>query len=108
MPAEILAQLSVLKGHHYASQSLFIQALHQAIGPMRTAQYQPLLLNAAEGVGKFNSDSYIEFLTQLLDQIAKPIILIQDGAPYHRSKVVKQFQAECVFRCNVTTHSVLS
>lgn len=47
----------------------------------------------AEGSGRFNSASYVEFLKQLLAQFDTPIILIEDGAPYHRSQEVKQFQA---------------
>jgi len=41
---------------------------------------------------KFNSDSYLQFLRHLLDSNRAPIILIEDGAPYHRSSQVKEFQ----------------
>lgn len=41
---------------------------------------------------KFNGASYIEFLQQLLKRYSIPIILIEDGAPYHRSAMVKQFK----------------
>ena len=41
---------------------------------------------------KFNSDSYLQFLRHLLDSSGAPIILIEDGAPYHRSAQVKEFQ----------------
>ncbi len=44
--------------------------------------------------GKFNGNSYIEFLKQVLGQYSCPVILIEDGAPYHRSAEVKQFKAE--------------
>lgn len=36
-------------------------------------------------------ESYIEFLKQLLQHFGAKIILIEDGAPYHNSKVVKEF-----------------
>lgn len=42
-------------------------------------------------VGQLNAESYIEFLTEVLVKTRKPIILIQDGAPYHRSKLMKAF-----------------
>lgn len=42
--------------------------------------------------GKFNGESYIEFLKQLLDKYSCPIFLIEDGAPYHRSGLVKEFK----------------
>jgi len=41
--------------------------------------------------GKFNGEKYLEFLNSLLEQYSQPIILIQDGAPYHRSRLVKEF-----------------
>jgi len=41
--------------------------------------------------GKFNSQSYIEFLTEVMAQASDHIILIQDGARYHTSKDVNEF-----------------
>lgn len=40
---------------------------------------------------KFNSDSYAQFLTQLLAQVSGTIFLIQDGARYHTSKAMQEF-----------------
>ena len=44
--------------------------------------------------GKFNGQSYIDFLEHVLVQYSCPVILIEDGAPYHRSAQVKQFKAD--------------
>lgn len=41
--------------------------------------------------GRLNSDSYQLFLTEVLAKTKKHIILIQDGARYHTSKVMKLF-----------------
>ncbi len=41
--------------------------------------------------GKLNSDSYIDFLKSVLSKTRKHIILIQDGAPYHKGKKVVGF-----------------
>jgi transposase len=41
--------------------------------------------------GKFNGESYVLFLKQILSYYASQIILVEDGAPYHGSKVVKDF-----------------
>lgn len=41
--------------------------------------------------GCLNSDSYTAFLKEVLSKTRKHIILIQDGAPYHRSRAVKEF-----------------
>lgn len=41
--------------------------------------------------GKFKSESYIEFLKQVLQQTHQALFLVQDGARYHTSKLCKQF-----------------
>ncbi len=41
--------------------------------------------------GRLNADSYIEFLKEVLSKTRKHVILIQDGAPYHKAKKVKKF-----------------
>jgi transposase len=41
--------------------------------------------------GRFNSESYIAFLNQLLAQVSGTIFLVQDGARYHTSKAVREF-----------------
>ena len=40
---------------------------------------------------RFNSESYQAFLTSVLEQTTRPLILIQDGARYHTSKSCKAF-----------------
>jgi len=44
--------------------------------------------------GKFNGESYVVFLKQVLSGYSCPVILIEDGAPYHKGKVVKEFKKE--------------
>ena len=53
--------------------------------------------------GKFNSETYIEFLKETMQLTKKHIILIQDGAPYHKSKKVKEFFAQHSNRLTVYT-----
>lgn len=43
--------------------------------------------------GKFNSQSYQEFLLEVLDKTSQPLILIQDRARYHTSKAMNAFFA---------------
>ena len=43
---------------------------------------------------KFNGDKYIIFLKKLLDRFSGPIFLIEDSAPYHTPKIVKEFKAD--------------
>ena len=40
---------------------------------------------------KLNSNSYISFLKKVLKRFPGQIILIHDGAPYHKSKETKEF-----------------
>jgi len=44
-----------------------------------------------EADDKFNGESYIIFLKKVLAQYDCPVILVEDGAPYHGAKVVKDF-----------------
>lgn len=41
--------------------------------------------------GKLNGESYVDFLKEVLSKTKKHIVLIQDGAPYHKGKIVKDF-----------------
>ena len=43
--------------------------------------------------GKFTSESYQAFLSEVLRQTRKPVFLIQDGAKYHTSQSTRQFFA---------------
>ena len=41
--------------------------------------------------GRFNSESYTAFLTDVLKDTTRPLIIIQDGARYHTSKACQAF-----------------
>jgi transposase len=45
-------------------------------------------------VERFNSERYQAFLSQVLDQASQHLVLIQDGATYHTSKVTRAFFTE--------------
>ena len=53
-------------------------------------------------VGKLNAASYLRFLKLLLRRTRCPVFLVQDGAPYHRAKAVKDFLAQHAARLTVT------
>jgi len=91
LPSDVLSQLKSLKGEKYSTDGLFLTAIEQVIGSGILNQYREKLLASAETAGKFNGETYVKFLNQLLDHYTCPIILIEDGAPYHRAKVVKDF-----------------
>ena len=52
--------------------------------------------------GRLNGDSYVAFLTGVLEQTTAPLFLVQDGAPYHRAAPVKAFFAQHRDRLHVT------
>ena len=90
--SELLAQLKTLKGNVYATEFEFVNALKSTIGDKLVSQYQDLILKHTETAGKFNGATYVEFLKQLLGKYKNKIFLIEDGAPYHHSKIVKEFK----------------
>jgi transposase len=51
--------------------------------------------------GRLNSESYEAFLTEVLSNTRKHIILIQDGARYHTSKSMRQFFSKKAHRLTV-------
>lgn len=48
-----------------------------------------------------NGESYVDFLRQLLAYYEGKIILIEDGAPYHNSNVVKEFKLANIARLTI-------
>jgi transposase len=49
-------------------------------------------------IDRFNAESYIAFLTEVLAQTSEQLILIQDGAKYHTCQATKDFFAAHVDR----------
>lgn len=41
--------------------------------------------------GRFNSETYMQFLQKVISSFKRPIILIHDGAKYHTSKAIRAF-----------------
>ncbi len=77
---------------------LFLAAIEDAIGSERMTRYRARILQYTEAAGKFNGITYVKFLTQLLAHFSRPILLVEDGAPYHNARVVKAFQQEHAHR----------
>jgi transposase len=51
--------------------------------------------------GRFNAESYCDFLTGVLAQTTQPLILIQDGARYHTAAKTQEFFAQHADRLQV-------
>ena len=101
LPQEFLAILKGLKNERYQTQKLFIEALHALVAPSLVDQYKSLIMQHTEVSGRFNGETYVEFLAQLLAHYKGKIILIEDGAPYHGSGVVKEFKLANIDRLTV-------
>jgi transposase len=101
LPTELLALLKTLKNEQYATQQHFLSALNALGEGELITQYQSVILQHTETSGRFNGESYVEFLKQLLAYYKGKIILIEDGAPYHGSNVVKAFKSANVTRLTI-------
>jgi len=92
VPQDVLALLKPLKNQKYSTQEQFLMAIEEAIGAEQVTCYRAKILRYTEAAGKFNGETYVKFLTQLLAHFTRPVMLIEDGAPYHNAKVVTAFQ----------------
>ena len=101
LPAELLALLKTLKNEQYATQQQFLNALNAIANSQLITEYQAVILQHTETSGRFNGESYVEFLKQLLAYYKGKIILIEDGAPYHGSNVVNEFKSANVDRLTI-------
>ena len=101
LPSELLALLKTLKNEQYATQQQFLSALNALGMDELITQYQSVILQHTETSGRFNGESYVEFLKQLLVYYKGKIVLIEDGAPYHGSHVVKEFKLANVARLTI-------
>ena len=102
LPTELLALLKTLKGELYATEFDFLTALKVIVDEKSMTTYQELILKHTETAGKFNGLSYIEFLEQLLAHYDGKIFLVEDGAPYHHSKIVNEFKVLHADRLTIT------
>ena len=92
MPAEAVKQLKLaINKEIFLTKQNFIDAIQENMSQYHYKTYGVDSINLAEVAGRFNGESYIEFLAQLIENIDGKIILIEDGAPYHSRMIVKDF-----------------
>ena len=92
LPKELLESLKTLKGQSYETELELLNALKMIVDDELVFKYQEVIFKHTEASGKFNGLSYIEFLKQLLAYYPEKIFLVEDGASYHHSKIVKEFK----------------
>jgi transposase len=86
-----LNKLKTLKGTAFENQNDYLKALAELIGEKAVKNDEALFLKYTETAGKFNGANYVEFLQKILAETSSKIILVEDGAPYHGSQVVKDY-----------------
>ena len=91
LPSELSERLKPLKAKTFKTQTAFLKQLQTTLGPAETARYRSLILKHTEVAGRFNKEGYVEFLKQVLKRFEGNVILIEDGAPYHKASLVKEF-----------------
>lgn len=92
LPADLLLALKTLKNEQYRTKPLFIAGLKTVLDEKLIIKYQEIILKHTETSGRFNGDSYIEFLKQILEHYKGNVILIEDGASYHKRGDVMEFK----------------
>ena len=91
---ELLNQLKELKNEKYANKENYLKALIKIMGRDTVNKKEAELLNLTETAGKFNGENYIKFLKKIINETSSKVILVEDGAPYHGSQIVKDFVSE--------------
>jgi len=91
---ESLKQLKELKNEKYANKENYLKTLEEIIGKDQVKEQEAKLLNLTETAGKFNGENYVKFLQKIVTEISSKVILVEDGAPYHGSQIVKDFVKE--------------
>ncbi len=92
MPPEVVKQLKAsINKEVFLTKQDFTDALQENMSKSHYEAYAVDSVKLAEVSGRFNGESYIEFLEQLIESIDEKIILVEDGAPYHSRTIVKDF-----------------
>lgn len=91
---ESLKQLEKLKNEKYANKERYLETLEEIIGKDKVKEKEAELLNLTETAGKFNGENYVKFLQKIINETSSKVILVEDGAPYHGSQIVKDFVSD--------------
>jgi len=78
----------------FLTKADFLEAIKANMEKKLYDAYWTEMVKLAEVSGRFNGESYVEFLKQLIENNDNKIILIEDGAPYHGTMIVKDFLKE--------------
>jgi transposase len=92
MPVEIVKSLkAAINNEVFLTKQDFLKAVQARMSQDTYHAYHLNIVQFAEVPGRFNGESYIEFLKQLIENNDRHVVLIEDGAPYHGRVIVKDF-----------------
>ena len=92
MPVEVVKQLkAAINKEIFLTKQDFLNAVQVIMRKEIYETYQFDMIQFAEVSGRFNGESYIEFLKQLIEKNDRHVVLIEDGAPYHGRVIVNDF-----------------
>ena len=91
LPTGLINLLKPLKDTTFKTLPEFSAKLVEILGKETTEMCQATILKYTQTSGRFNKEGYIEFLKQIMTHFKGNIILVEDGAPYHNSGLVKAF-----------------
>ena len=92
LPSHLHTLLKPLKDEAFKTRDSFIQRLEDILGKENTPLHQVLIMKHTETAGHFNQEGYIAFLKGVMEHFkGSNIILIEDGAPYHKAGKVSDF-----------------
>jgi transposase len=93
LPQEIVSALKQFKSKAFTSKKEFLAALEKTLTSEELTRYRDSILEYTQISGRFSGATYQEFLEQLLAAYPKrPIILVEDSAPYHCSGKIREFK----------------
>lgn len=91
LPGQLIESLKPLQDELFKTQNALLEKLEVTLGKERATRYQALILKHSETSGRFNKEGYIAFLKQVMERFQGNIILIEDGASYHKARLVQEF-----------------
>ncbi len=91
VPENVVKQLKPLKDEQFKTLAAFTEQLESVLGEEMATCHLSDILKYTEAPGRFNKEGYIEFLKQIMVHFKGNIILVEDGAPYHKAGLVQEF-----------------
>ena len=84
MPVALVKPLkAAINTEVFLTKQDFLKAAQARMSKETYQAYHLNILQFAEVLGRFNGESYTEFLKPLIENNDRHVVLIENGAPYH-------------------------